>query len=429
MNLSVEYLLEILAGYVEYILEDDPDDTQNISDLTDDAVTPQKIDRTFTPTKEILTESPIKSVLQFDSDEESEPIHLDAETRNTSAFMIGYKEGLAGTSDVDNVTMNEQASLLQRLNKLPHLSDALKKNGVDISDYTVTESETAEISNDTDELLRSDNQNNTNELLAGSMSDIGSCVAQSTPFPSKLYTDAAIQHDLPVPKTPEQKLDDTIKSRLVYLLERSGNTKIKKRHVRFDVPDSPFESFNENRDNNNVTEKERQDYEMDKKILEDELKDKIDELMHGKKKLRELAMKKTTPKSTSKKSSTKKSPLDSKRTPFKSPGSKPTSDPIIQNYLLPQMLDEFPYLHVSPQTARVLWNKQVKQISALTQSDVSKTKLIKKHLKEEEKRQELLLNLMKKELEFVNRVNNEKAIKDEKRLLKAKLLGLYLNYF
>jgi len=49
--------------------------------------------------------------------------------------------------------------------------------------------------------------------------------------------------------------------------------------------------------------------------------------------------------------------------------------------------------------------------------------LIKKHLEEEERRHELLLNLMKKELEFVNRVSNENAIKDEKRLLTAKLRG------
>ena len=48
---------------------------------------------------------------------------------------------------------------------------------------------------------------------------------------------------------------------------------------------------------------------------------------------------------------------------------------------------------------------------------------------EEERRQELLLNLMKKELEFVNRVSNDKAIKDEKRLLKAKLRGKKIYLF
>ena len=66
---------------------------------------------------------------------------------------------------------------------------------------------------------------------------------------------------------------------------------------------------------------------------------------------------------------------------------------------------------------------QVKQINALKSIETERTKIIKKHLQEEEKRQELLLNLMRKELEFTTRQNRKKSILEEKRLLKAKMLG------
>ena len=350
--------------------------------------------------------------------------------------MAGYKEGMAATSDLDDlsVTQNEQGvSLLERLNRLPNLSEALKKNGVDVSDYTVSSDQISKV-NDTDELLAA--SENTDDLLAASVSDIGDCAAQSTPYPTKTVhrvsspvatqTDDELVESQKCPKTPDQKLDESIKNRLLYLLEQSGNKKSRKRQVRFNVPDSPEESD----DSNKLLEKQRFEYELEKRILEEELKEKVDQLVLEKKKLREITAKKTTPRPP-KKTPVKKTPqsktkpINATKNVAKATGLQ-NSNPVIQDYLLPQMLDDFPYLHVSPQTARVLWNKQVKQINALTQNDVSKTKLIKKHLEEEERRQELLLNLMKKELEFVNRVSNDKAIKDEKRLLKAKLRGEYI---
>ena len=438
--ISVEYLLEILAGYVEYILEGEGQNSQNISTVSEDGRETHIIEmnRTFTPTKEILAESPIKSILN------SELSDVDSAIKDTSAFMEGYKVGMAANLGSESELCSiyqEEPSLLERLNQLPNLTEALKKNGVDVPDYT--ESLSSVGMGSIRDMAAPNRVDDTEELLAGSMSDIGDCVAQSTPFPTQIRNTSPsptqIRETSPVStqtdfhlnnrkgefKTPEKRLNESIKGRLLYLLEQSGNAKTSKRHVRFDVPDSPSI---ERENHNYLLEKQKFEYELEKRILEEELKEKIDQLVLEKKKLRDLTIKKTAPKIT-KKISCKKTPASKKKTPRtktptlsagKSPGDQSA---VIEDYLLPQMLESFPYLHVSPQTARVLWNKQVKQINALTQVDTNKTKLIKKHLEEEEKRQELLLNLMKKELDFVTRYSNEKAIKDEKRLLKAKLLG------
>ncbi|XP_063694950.1 centrosomal protein of 95 kDa-like [Bolinopsis microptera] len=431
--ISVEYLLEILAGYVEYILDGDGDNSQNISDLTDEEATPKVVNKTYTPTKEILSESPIRSILRFDDESDStDEIIVEPEIRNTSAFLAGYKEGMATSYEPDDLTVSidnkNKASLLDRLNQLPNLSEALKNNGVDVHDYSASSEQISKV-NDTDELLEA--TGNTNDLLAASVSDLGDCVAQSTPYPTKAeyrvsspvatQTDQNVVKSQEYPKTPDQKLDESIKTRLLFLLEQSGNKKSQKRQVRFNVPDSPND---ETEDPNKLMEQQRFEYELEKRILEEELKEKVDQLVLEKKKLREITKQRTTPRPPKKKPIKKtpqsKTKPNATKSEVKASGPQSTNN-VIQDYLLPQMLDDFPYLHVSPQTARVLWNKQVKQINALTQTDGSKTKLIKKHLEEEERRQELLLNLMKKELEFVNRVSNENAIKDEKRLLTAKL--------
>ena len=381
------------------------------------------MNRTFTPTKEILAESPIKSLLYSDLSD------VDSEVKNTSAFMAGYQVGMAANlgsnSELCSTNPEEKSSLLERLNQLPNLTEALKKKGVDVPDCSESVSS---VGYDRVDNRGHDIVNDTDELLAESMSDIGVCVAQSTPFPTQIRDRSPVstQTDFREQEfqTPEKRLDESIKNRILYLLEKSGNTKTRKRHVRFNVPDSPsFEKENPNY----LLEKQKFEYELEKRILEEELKEKIDELVLEKKKLRDLTVKKSTPKQP-KKAPCKKTPASKKRPPRtktpKSATKSPVSlQPVIEDYLLPQMLDNFPYLHVSPQTAQVLWNKQVKQINALTQVDTNKTKLIKKHLEEEEKRQELLLNLMKKELDFVTRFSNEKAVKDDKRLLKAKLLG------
>ena len=366
----MEYLLEILAGYVDYILDaDEEQDTQDILETTDDAIEPnelRQLNRTFTPTKETLSKSPIKSLL-LASDSEPE-MSLEPEVKETSAFMKGYEEGMAPSFDAKDIAcsyIEEKGSLLERLNHLPNLSEALRQKGVDVTDYSISQTD------------------NTDDLLVASVSDIGECIAQSTPYPSKpegrVTSPAATQTRAYTPeprRTSDSALDKSIKERLVYLLEQSGNCKIRKRQVRFDIPDSPR---SDSEDPNYLLEKQKFEFELEKRILEEELKEKIDQLVFEKKRLRDLTVKKTTPKPPKRVATTKtpagrsRTPLAKRKTPSKSqrPVSAPCTPapttPAIKEYMLPEMLDQFPYLHVSPGTARVLWNKQVKQISALTQ--------------------------------------------------------------
>ena len=69
------------------------------------------------------------------------------------------------------------------------------------------------------------------------------------------------------------------------------------------------------------------------------------------------------------------------------------------------MLEEFPFLHVSPQPAHSMWSKQARQVSALLRSD-SETKRSKtqRMIDEAERRQESLVKILKKELEHNQRM-------------------------
>lgn len=67
--------------------------------------------------------------------------------------------------------------------------------------------------------------------------------------------------------------------------------------------------------------------------------------------------------------------------------------------LLPAMLEEFPFLHVSPQTAHSMWNKQARHLSSVLKSgaEAKKTKT-QRMIEDAEKRQEALVGILKKDL-------------------------------
>lgn len=69
------------------------------------------------------------------------------------------------------------------------------------------------------------------------------------------------------------------------------------------------------------------------------------------------------------------------------------------------MFEEFPFLHVSPQTAHNMWTKQARQLSALMKSG-SQTKRTKTQrlVKEAEHRQEALIGILNKELDHSQRM-------------------------
>lgn len=75
----------------------------------------------------------------------------------------------------------------------------------------------------------------------------------------------------------------------------------------------------------------------------------------------------------------------------------PTDHP---DMLLPAMLEEFPFLHVSPQTAHSMWDKQARHLSSFLKSgaDANRTKT-QRMIEEAEKRQKALVGILRKDVE------------------------------
>ncbi|XP_022092702.1 centrosomal protein of 95 kDa-like isoform X2 [Acanthaster planci] len=109
-----------------------------------------------------------------------------------------------------------------------------------------------------------------------------------------------------------------------------------------------------------------------------------------------------------------------------------------EDEMLPTVMQEFPFLHVSPQTAHDMWAKQMRQMEQLTKMGVDQQyKKTKTQLKREEaeKRQEILLRIMKKELahnqrmrEIRERRSNEQAMQrqmQEQRQVNARARRYY----
>ena len=73
--------------------------------------------------------------------------------------------------------------------------------------------------------------------------------------------------------------------------------------------------------------------------------------------------------------------------------------------LLPLVGREFPFLHVSPSMMRVMWQKQVAQIQALTKSGTGQSgRGLCKKVREMERRHEALLTLIRKEVLHTQRM-------------------------
>ena len=68
--------------------------------------------------------------------------------------------------------------------------------------------------------------------------------------------------------------------------------------------------------------------------------------------------------------------------------------------LLPSMLEEFPFLHVSPQTAHSMWRKQAQHLSSVLKSGtVAKKTKTQRLIEDAERRQETLVGILKKDLD------------------------------
>lgn len=74
--------------------------------------------------------------------------------------------------------------------------------------------------------------------------------------------------------------------------------------------------------------------------------------------------------------------------------------------LLPLLVDEFPFLHVSPATVQQMWRKQMNQIRSITRAELDRHHRPKAavQLEEAEHKQRALLKVMKKDVEHTRRM-------------------------
>ena len=73
--------------------------------------------------------------------------------------------------------------------------------------------------------------------------------------------------------------------------------------------------------------------------------------------------------------------------------------------IIPLMEEEFPQLYLSPVTAKMMWQKQMRQISNLTKAArPRKPEMVEQRIEESKKKQEALMNIMRKEVEHNKRL-------------------------
>ncbi|CAB4004565.1 centrosomal of 95 kDa-like [Paramuricea clavata] len=91
--------------------------------------------------------------------------------------------------------------------------------------------------------------------------------------------------------------------------------------------------------------------------------------------------------------------------------------------ILPTLLDEFPFLHLSPHTLQTMRRKQTQQLTSLSktaQADKRQTKT-QKVIEDAEKRQETLLKILRKDLQHNQRMHEQKERNEQDRAIKSKL--------
>ena len=102
--------------------------------------------------------------------------------------------------------------------------------------------------------------------------------------------------------------------------------------------------------------------------------------------------------------------------------------------ILSSLLHEFPYLYTSPETIHYLWQKHAKQIQTLTKSQKeidlilntattnteANTSRVQLHLKDTYRKQEMLMDIMRKELEHMQRMQDLKRKQQIDNQMKAK---------
>ncbi|XP_071491936.1 uncharacterized protein [Diadema antillarum] len=91
--------------------------------------------------------------------------------------------------------------------------------------------------------------------------------------------------------------------------------------------------------------------------------------------------------------------------------------------LLPTLMHEFPFLHVSPHSAQRMWSQQMKHMEHLTKMALSHQQRKPKSqskIEEAEKKQEILVSIMKKELAHNERMREIKERRNQETVLRSK---------
>lgn len=76
-----------------------------------------------------------------------------------------------------------------------------------------------------------------------------------------------------------------------------------------------------------------------------------------------------------------------------------------EDEILPVMEEEFPFIYLSPHTAKLMWQKQMRQVDTLSKiGRPHKSIKTQRRLEEAQRKQEALTQIMKKELEHNKRL-------------------------
>lgn len=78
---------------------------------------------------------------------------------------------------------------------------------------------------------------------------------------------------------------------------------------------------------------------------------------------------------------------------------------LYEDEILPVMQEEFPFLQLSPHTAKMMWQKQMRQVHTLCKAaQLNRPSKAQKQIEDAQRKQELLSRIIQKELDHNNRL-------------------------
>ncbi|XP_066932596.1 centrosomal protein of 95 kDa-like isoform X2 [Clytia hemisphaerica] len=95
---------------------------------------------------------------------------------------------------------------------------------------------------------------------------------------------------------------------------------------------------------------------------------------------------------------------------------------LYEDEILPVMQEEFPFLQLSPHTAKLMWQKQMRQVNTLCKSArLNRPSKAQQQIEDAQKKQEMLARIIQKEISHNQRMKDYKDQKFQEGLVKKKL--------